>query len=128
MADFDPKTKIDTFFGSDPLFGQDPNSGKPKVNLNDDLALRMRQVVSDAYAFVRGRETVASFSATTFEDLAQQQITRLTGRGTDTRPNSIARVQKIQSEIENFAVQIKNTPPDAFLPPDSNKDVNTPSS
>ena len=99
---------------------------RTKNPLNDDLALKMRRVVSDAYAFIRGRETVRSFSAVTFEDLAQQQIDRLTGKGTPTRPNDVVRVENIAKDLVSLAQQIKDTPPDAFLPPDVTRDVNTP--
>lgn len=116
----------DSFFGTDPLYGTDPSSGKPKSPLNEDLAFRLRRVVSNAYAFVRGRETVASFSAITFEDLAQAQIDRLSGKGTPTRPNAITRVKNIESDLVAAAERIKQTPPDAFLTPDEGKDVNTP--
>lgn len=97
-----------------------------KTPLNDDLAQRFRIALSDAYAFVRGRETVQSFNATTFEDLAQEQIDRLTGKGTGTRPSEVARVQRVENEVVSAASKIKKMPASAFNSPDGEKDVNTP--
>lgn len=94
--------------------------------INDDLSLRLRTIVSNAYAFVKGRETTQSFSAITFEDLAQAQIDRLSGKGTATRPNVIARIKGIEDQLLSFANQIKQTDPSAFLMADSTQDVNTP--
>jgi len=93
--------------------------------LNDDLSLQLRVAVNNAYAYVRGQESVQSFLAVTFEDLAAQQIQRLSGKGTPTRPNYIDRIKKVEQDIVNAAQKIKQLPPDAFLPPDESKDVNT---
>lgn len=92
----------------------------------DDQTSRLRRIVSDAYAFIRGRETTSSFAAITFEDLAQKQLERLSGAGTASRPNELTRIRNIEAELINVAEQIKQTPPEAFLPPDEEKDVNTP--
>ena len=94
--------------------------------LNDDLALQLRISVNNAYAYVRGQESVQSFLAVTFEDLAAQQIQRLSGKGTATRPNYIDRIRKVEQDIISAAQKIKQVPPDAFLAPDNNRDVNTP--
>lgn len=112
-------------YGTDPLFGQSP-TGEPPSPIDGDLALKLREVISNAYGFVRGSETVSSFSAITFEDLAQQQLDRLTGKGTATRPNLLARTQRIEADLVAIADRIKQTPPEAFLPPSSDTDVNTP--
>ena len=91
-----------------------------------DLAFQYRRAVGNAYAFVRGQESVQSFSAVTFEDLAAQQIDRLSGRGTPQRSNVIDRVKKVEADLVAVANKIKNEPPDAFLNPDERRDVNTP--
>lgn len=96
-----------------------------KPPLNDDLALQLRVSVSNAYAFVRGQETIDSFAATTFEDLAAAQIQRLSGKGTTTRPNYLDRIKKVEQDIVSAAEKIKQTPPEAFLAQDPNRDVNT---
>lgn len=91
---------------------------------NDDLSLQLRQTISDAYAFVRSREVSSSFSAVTFEDLAQQQLERLSGNGTPTRPSYAARVEGVANAVRAAAEKIKSLPADAFK--NTNKNVNTP--
>jgi len=95
-------------------------------NPSQDLALKYRVVLSNAYGFVAGQQTTQTFSTITFEELAAQQIDRLTGKGSPGRPNALQRVQKIQADLQSMAAQIKATDPSAFLPPDQSSDVNTP--
>lgn len=88
--------------------------------------LELRKALNDAYAFVEGQKTVQSFSAVTFEELMDQQIERLVGKGTDSRPNEFDRVTKIKNAVVQAVAQIKAMPDDAFVDSDPNKDVNTP--
>jgi hypothetical protein len=94
--------------------------------LNQDLSLQLRVAVNNAYAYVKGQESTQSFLAVTFEDLAAAQVQRLSGKGTTTRPNFIDRIKKVEADIVSAAKQIKQLPPEAFLPPDDQRDVNTP--
>ena len=92
---------------------------------NDDLSLKYRVVLANAYGFVQGQQTTQTFSTITFEQLAAQQIDALTGKGSPGRPNALQRVQKVQADLQSMAAQIKATDPSAFLPPDASQDVNT---
>lgn len=94
-------------------------------NPNQDLALQYRIVLANAYGFVQGQQSVQSFSALTFEQLAAAQVDRLTGKGSPGRPNALQRVQKVVNDLTSMAGQIKATDPSAFLAPDGDKDVNT---
>jgi hypothetical protein len=94
---------------------------------NDDLAFQLRRSVSNAYAFVRGREATSSFLATTFEDLVAAQVDRLSGKGANpNRPNEIDRVKKVEADIVAAAAQIKQIPPGAFSTANNETGVNTP--
>lgn len=90
------------------------------------LNISIRRALNNAYAFVKGRESVQSFSAFTFEDALDQQIERIEGVGTSYKLNDIDRVTKIENDIVNAVEQVKALPPDSFLLPDSASDVNTP--
>jgi hypothetical protein len=110
-----------------PTTPQSPSSpNSPNSNAQADLALKYRTIVANAYAAVAGQQSVQTFSAITFEELAAQQIDRLTGKGSNGRPNALQRIQRIASDLQSVANQIKQTDPSQFLIPDANKDVNTP--
>lgn len=94
--------------------------------LDDDLSLQLRISLNNAYAFVRGQESTQSFLAVTFEDLAAQQIQRLSGKGTSTRSNYINRIKKIEQDVLSAVEKIKQIPPEAFRSPSDTDDVNTP--
>lgn len=92
----------------------------------EDLAFQYRRAVANAYAYVAGQQAVQTFSAVTFEDLAARQIDRISGKGTPQRGSYISRIQKVEADLTAVATQIKAEPPDAFLDPDTSRDVNTP--
>lgn len=102
-----------------------PDQQKNKQLLNDDLSSQLRRSVNDAYAFVRGQEVVESFSCITFEDLAAQQIERLSGKQTTSRPNEINRITRVYERVHGAVENIKALPADAFRKPDDTTDVNT---
>jgi hypothetical protein len=88
--------------------------------------LQLRVALSDAYAAVEGAKTVQTFNAITFEDLAQQQIQRISGPDTQTRPNELNQVKAILNNLTNAVAQIKALPPESFADQDASRDVNTP--
>jgi hypothetical protein len=88
--------------------------------------INLRAALSDAYAAVNGAKAVQSFSALTFEDLADQQIQRISGADTQTRPNELHRVANVLSNLTQAVAQIKALPPESFADQDPSRDVNTP--
>jgi hypothetical protein len=98
----------------------------PNSNPQADLTFQYRTIVARAYGFVAGQQTNQTFEAITFEELAAQQIDRLSGKGSAGRANAIQRIQRVAQDLQSTAAQIKQTDPSAFLVPDANKDVNTP--
>lgn len=95
-------------------------------NKEQEQNLEIRKAVASAYAFVDGQKAVQSFAALTFEDLLDQQIERIEGKGTDLRPNQLDRVTKVESDLKAAVDKIKAMPPEAFAKPDPKNDVNTP--
>jgi hypothetical protein len=91
-----------------------------------DLNFQLRLVINQSLGAVQGRQTAEAFAAITYEELASQQIERITGAGTTTRPNELERVNKIESDMLNAVQQIRNIPPESFLLNDPSRDVNTP--
>jgi hypothetical protein len=99
-------------------------------NLEDagqDRNLKERIALSNAYAVLRGQETIQSFSAFTFEEAVDSQIERIEGGGGGTakRPNLLARVDKIEQEALQAIRVLKKIPPEQFIEHDEEEDVNT---
>jgi hypothetical protein len=88
--------------------------------------INIRTALSDAYSAVESYKTVQTFNAITFEELLDQQITRITGPDTDSRPSELTRVQSVLSNLQQAVTQIKAMPADAFSNANAARDVNTP--
>lgn len=101
---------------------QQANKEAPALDLNEEL----RRVLNQSIGAVQGRQTTESFYAVTYEELADQQIERIEGKGTETRPNELERVNKIESDLLNAVAQVRTIPPENFLLADPSRDVNTP--
>jgi hypothetical protein len=100
-------------------------------NAQDDAQLQsqnldLRVALNDAYAAVEGAKTVQSFNALTFEDLADQQIQRISGPDTTSRPNALNSVQHVLNNLTQAVAKIKAMPPESFADQDTSRDVNTP--
>jgi hypothetical protein len=105
------------------------NSG----NSQDDAQLQqqnldLRTALSDAYAAVEGAKTTQSFSAITFEELANAQILRISGPDTQQRPNALNSIQAVLNNLTQAVTKIKALPPENFQEPDATRDVGTPDS
>ncbi len=88
--------------------------------------LQLRVALNDAYAAIQAAKATQSFTALTFEDLAQDQINRLSGPDTPSRPNVLNRIQAISTNLQQAVAQIKALPPEYFATSNSDRDVNTP--
>jgi hypothetical protein len=91
-----------------------------------DQNFELRRILNQALGAVQGRQTTESFFALTYEELADQQIERIEGKGTTTRPNELERINQIESDLLNLVSQVRNVPPENFLLSDRSRDVNTP--
>jgi len=101
-------------------------SSSPTDQQQQQQNLDLRKAISDAYAFVEGQKSVQTFSALTFEDLLDQQIELISGKGTTLRPNMLDRIAALQTTLTNAIQKIKALPPDAFAKADPQNDANTP--
>ncbi len=90
------------------------------------LNFEIRRAINNAYSFVKGREAVQSFSAFTFEDALDQQIERIEGTAPALRPNDLHKLDKIENDITQALSKMKQLPPEEFIDPDPDNDVNTP--
>jgi hypothetical protein len=88
--------------------------------------LELRTSLSDAYAAVEGDKTTQSFNAITFEELAQQQITRLTTAPTPNRPSPLQAIQNVLTNVKAAVTQIQAQSPASFAEPNATQDVNPP--
>ena len=100
-------------------------AGSPTDKKEQEQNLELRKAIAGAYAFIEGQKSVQSFAALTFEDLVDQQIERIEGKGTALRPNVLDRVTAIENNVKNAVDKIKKLPSNAFAKPDSKNDVNT---
>ncbi len=91
-----------------------------------DRNTRLRESLSNAHAALQAERTIQSFSAFTFEEALDAQIERISGAGTQLRPNELDRVDRILSQVSDAVDQIKSLPPEAFIKPSEQDDVNTP--
>ena len=103
------------------------NADKADSQAIQEQNLEVRTALNDAYAAIEGAKAVQSFAALTFEDLADQQIQRISGPDVQGRPNELNRVQRVLQDALQAVAKIKSLPADAFQDPDPTRDVNTPS-
>lgn len=93
-----------------------------------DRNTRLRETLANAHAALQAERTIQSFSAYTFEEALDAQIERISGAGTQLRPNELDRVDRILSQVSDAVDQIKSLPPETFAKPSEADDVNTPES
>ncbi len=102
-----------------------PNDDKNEEEQLQQYHMRQRQALNNAYAALEGQKTSQSFAAFTFEEAVDQQIELIEGSGTQLRPNELERVEKLKTELVSAVAQLKEVPPEQFLEPDADEDVNT---
>jgi uncharacterized protein YicC (UPF0701 family) len=107
------------------MAADDTPTTKGTTAQEQDLSLRLRRQVSNAYAAVRGEQTAKDFAAYTFEEALDAQIERIEGEGTQLRPNLLDRVTRIETELVSAVEEIKAMPPESFIEPNPDEDVNT---
>lgn len=87
--------------------------------------LREREALSDAYGALVGQQNIQTWSAFTLEEAIDAQIEEIEGTSTDKRPNERERVDRIEKGVLSAIAQLRETPPEKFLEPDRDNDVNT---
>jgi len=99
--------------------------GEKEDQKADDLSFELRQNINNAYAFLEGAKSTQTFAMVTFEDLMDQQIERLVGKDSESRPNPYNRISKVERSLKTTIEQIKKIPPEAFKLRDARDSVNT---
>lgn len=90
-----------------------------------DQNFELRRILGNSYNFVQGQQTSQSFSAITYEELADKQIERIEGAGSPGRPNELDRLTRMEQELTELVAHVRNLPPEDFLLKDPDRDVNT---
>jgi|SRR5690606_15383009 len=103
-----------------------PSSNSNQEREALDLNFELRRILSNSYNYVLGQQATQSFSAITYEELANEQIERIEGAGTPVRPNELERLTRIEREVVSLVEQVREIPPDQFILRDEAADVNTP--
>ena len=88
--------------------------------------LKERETLGRAYAALVGQQSVQSWTAFTFEDAVDTQIEEIEGKSTQKRPNQLDRVDRIEQDTLSAIARLKDVPPERFIEPNPDEDVNTP--
>lgn len=87
--------------------------------------LKEREALGKAYAALVAQESIQSWTAFTFEEAMDRQIEAIEGASTQKRPNQLERVDRIEQEAISAIARIRELPPEQFLEPSEDNDVNT---
>lgn len=81
------------------------------------LNLQMREILGQAYAFIRGREYTKSVANVTYEQLLDAAIHRIEGTEgrSEVRGTILDRIQKIKLEIGAAVDTVKKRPPHEWV-------------
>lgn len=87
----------------------EPSATKKQHKLN----LQMREIIGEAYAFVRGQQYTETVANITYEELLDAAIDRIEGlKGrSDVRATKLDRVEKIKADITKAVDTVKKLPP-----------------
>jgi len=77
------------------------------------LSMQMREILGNAYAFVRGRQYTETVANLTYEELLDAAIDRIEGTqgSSSVRSTLLDRVKKIKAEVSGAVTTVKKQPP-----------------
>jgi len=87
--------------------------------------IEFRRAIQSAYATVQAADATRGLGSVTYEELLQQQVDMIEGAGTDTRPNILQRIDRVEADILAVVSQVKELPADYVLQPDGQLVANT---
>jgi hypothetical protein len=87
--------------------------------------LKEREALNNAYAALVGQQLIQSFNAFTFEEALDAQIEAIEGKSASRRPNLLERLDKIEQDTLSAIASLKDIPPEKFIDPSNDDDVNT---
>ena len=97
-----------------------PNPGQKALTPKQkqtQLNLQMREILGDAYGFIRGREYTKSFASLSYEELLDAAIEKIEGSqgNTTIRPPVLVRIASIQNAIKQAVTTVKSQPPSSWV-------------
>ena len=104
----------------------DTNKAANEEEALEQLHLRQRQAVNNAYASLQGQQVADSFSVFSFEDAMDAQIELIEGKDTQQHPNMLNRTEKIRNDLSRAVTELKTLSPEMFLDANMANAVNTP--
>jgi len=92
---------------------------KPKASAaskQNKLNLKMREILGNAYSFVRGREYTRQTANITYEQLLDRAIHAIEGTTgqSEVRDTKLNRIKKIKEEIGKAVTTVKGKPPESW--------------
>lgn len=93
--------------------------------LNQSYHMEQRRALNSAYALVTGQQNIQTFHRFTFEEAMDKQIQQIEGDSTKLRETELARVDRIEAQIQQVVEELKQIDPERFLHQDPLRDVNT---
>ena len=96
---------------------------KKTVSKQTKLNLQMREILSNAYVFVRGRQYTETVANITDEEMLDKAIDRIEGTEgrSEVRSNKLDRVKKIKEEVATAVTTVKKRPPQEWVIEGDNK-------
>jgi len=90
---------------------KDPKETQKKLNL------AMREIINNAYSFVRSREYTKQLANVSYEQLLDEAIEAIEGTPgkVPLRPKALERVKKIKEEITKAVDTVKARPPNEWV-------------
>jgi hypothetical protein len=98
------------------------NKDKNEEQALQQMNLKERTALNDAYSALAGQNNISSLSAYTFEEALDVTIAQIEGKN-GLRPNLLARVDAVEQNLLNIVAQLKAQPPEAFQDPKPGEDV-----
>lgn len=99
---------------------------RTETEASRETVQQYREVTAAVVGFVRSQEVTRAFTSISLEELVDRRIARIEAPSSGDRPGALARLNNLKNDFENAIEGIRNTPPDAFRPPDPASDANTP--
>ena len=88
-------------------------------------ALKLREAINDAYAFVQAMELNAGISSIDFDVLMQQELADLKEGTVSGRPSRLQELDALENRVHDAIDQVKKTDPTAFASQTEDEQVNT---
>jgi hypothetical protein len=86
---------------------------------------RIRRILADGFAFVRGQEKNRSISALSLEEMISREIRSITNDDTDIRPGRLTLLRQLKQSVNDAVDQALRLPAETFTLSDQTAVANT---